>query len=231
MPHRLICGIFAVVVFIFCLLLPQAHATRFLDTLRPTPQTDALYITMLFHKMAGYQPDFDLWVKSSEEYQRTPSPQKTAYMNERLDVFYDYYTRVSPEDPIVVHIDMRLEPYDAEAGGFPVSGINQEVFFRYTHQGGHFAVIPTNIEEYKVYRMPLREMQRRAPGFNTERGGMVTLHFHMTPHSINTEHPALLSNIPHWMLAAEIHEVQLWSQGSRRPLWIWNKAESRYHEE
>ena len=71
----------AVAVTVTILILSASHAQaqqQFLDGLKMTPQTDARHISMLFHKMAGFQPDFEKWIENSDEYKKTPKhTQKT----------------------------------------------------------------------------------------------------------------------------------------------------------
>ena len=212
----------AVAVTVFMLCISSASAQHFLENLKITPQNDALHISMLFHKMAGFQPDFKVWIENSDEYKRTPKQQRYAYMNERTDIYHDYYARVNVDDPIVVQVKTHVPPYDREKGGFLIEGMEKDKFFSYEHEGGHFAVVPTDIMDYQWFIMP-EDRLTNAPYFNKDRGGAVIFHFHLRPKSIDTSTSYLLEGSPHWLIATEIVEIQMWNQYNKVPLWVMYK--------
>lgn len=213
----------AIAVIILLLSVQTARAQQqFLDGLKMTPQADARHISMLFHKMAGFQPDFEKWIENSEEYKKTPKQQRRAYMNERLDVLHDYYARIKTDEPIVVYFKTQVPAYDREKGGFQIQGVKKDMFFGYEHEGGHFAVVPTDAVKYEWFTLPETQLSYNT-NFDMDRGGTAIFHFHLLPKSIDTSTPYLLDNSPHWLIATEVVEIQMWNQYNQIPLGIMHK--------
>ena len=221
MYHRFISAA-AIAVVVLMLSIQTAPAQQqFLDGLRMTPQADSMHISMLFHKMAGFQPDFETWIENSEEYKKTPKQQRRSYINERLDVLHDYYTRIKTDDPIVVYFRTQVPPYDRENGGFQIQGVKKDMFFGYKHEGGQFAVVPTDALQYQWFTIP----KENAPSSYTDLGGTAIFHFHLRPRSIDTSTPYLLDGAPHWLIATEVVEIQMWDQKNKTPLWVMYKKQ------
>lgn len=210
----------AIAVIILLLSVQTARAQQqFLDGLKMTPQADARHISMLFHKMAGFQPDFEKWIENSEEYKKTPKQQRRAYMNERLDVLHDYYARIKTDEPIVVYFKTQVPAYDREKGGFQIQGVKKDMFFGYEHEGGHFAVVPTDAMKYEWFIIP----RENSPYSYLDNGGTAIFHFHLRPKSIDTSTAYLLNDSPHWLIATEIIEIQMWNKKNDTPIWVMYK--------
>lgn len=217
----------AVTVTVTILILSASHAQaqqQFIDGLQMTPQTDARHISMLFHKMAGFQPDFESWIEKSKEYKQTPKQQRRVYMNERLDILHDYYARIKTDEPIVVYFKTQVPPYDREHGGFQIQGVKKDMFFGYEHEGGHFAVVPTDAMQYEWFILP-EDRLATSTYFAMDRGGTAIFHFHLRPKSIDTSTPYLLNGSPHWLIATEILEIQMWNQYNKIPFWVMYKKQ------
>jgi len=210
----------AVAVVVFILSIPGAFAQQFLDGLKMTPQTDALYVSMLFHKMAGFQPDFETWIENSNEYKSKPTKQKSPYLNERLDVLYNYYNNVDQKKPLVVHLEATLGAYNKERGAYKVEAFNPGVFFNYDHEGGHFAIIPSNIKKFEWFAIPPEVIAGDASMDIDAPASTVYFHLHMMPKSIDKTKPVKIHGQPHWLLAADISEIQMWNVYNQRPLWV-----------
>jgi len=222
--HRFISAV-AMTVVVFVLSVSGAQAQQqFLDGLKMKPQADAQHISMLFHKMAGFQPDFEAWIQNSKEYKQTPQQQRRSYINERLDILHDYYARIKLDEPVVVYFKTQVPPYDREKGGFQIQGVKKDMFFSYKHEGGNFAIVPTGVMDYEFFIMP-RDRLENAAAFDIERGGTVIFHFHLRLKSIDTTTPYLLEGAPHWLIATEIVEIQMWDQKNKTPFWIMYKKE------
>jgi len=217
--HRFISSA-AIAVVVFMMSVSGVFAQQFLDGLKMTPQTDAMYVSMLFHKMAGFQPDFESWIQNSDEYKKMPSKQKSPYLNERLDVFYNYYNNVSEKKPLVVHLKATLGAYDKERGGYKVEAFNPGLFFNYDYEVGHFAIIPSNIKDFEWFTVPA-EVITKDPSIDVDApASTVYFHLHMMPKSIDKTKPVKIHGQPHWLLAADITQVQMWNVYNQRPLWV-----------
>lgn len=225
MQRHFISAAAAVAVIALLLSVQTAHAQQqFLDGLKMTPQADARHVSMLFHKMAGFQPDFEAWIENSEEYKRTPQQQRRAYMNERLDILHDYYARIKTDDRVVVYFKTQVPPYDREKGGFQIQGVKKDIFFGYEYEGGRFALVPTDAMDYEFFILPEDRLAGSA-SFDMDRGGAAIFHFHLRPKSIDTTTPYSLDNAPHWLIATEIVEIQMWDHKNQKPFWVMYKKQ------
>ena len=125
------------------------------------------------------------------------------------------------DDRVVVYFKTQVPPYEKERGGFQIQGITKDMFFGYEHEGGRFALVPTDALEYEWFTIP----EENAPYSYVEHGGAAIFHFHLRPKSIDTTTSYVLDGSPHWLIATEIVEIQMWDNKNQKPYWVMYKKQ------
>ena len=202
-------AVFAITLIIGCLATSVAYAFKSLSHIERQPSSTNLDIAILFHRMADHEPSFSKWAQTTEAFKKAPKSERKRIFNEQTDVVRDMYYSASVEDPIVVHISAQIPPYDTAREAFLIENFNNKLHFSFSHLKNNFAVIPIGITKFKWYTIPAEQLKNS--GLNLKKPNIVNLQLTLTPKTADTTGAVMIDGKQHWLLSAEVDEVQMWS--------------------
>lgn len=106
-------------------------------------------VAMIYYNLTGKYPDFRRWLLISPEYKKMTNAERLAAGKTIPDEMAGKFANMQPGTPVIVQFMAVLGAYDAEKGGYKVLNIDESVFFPYTHDGKHYAVIPQGLVDNK----------------------------------------------------------------------------------
>lgn len=202
--------IFAITLIIGCLATSAAYAFKSLSHLERQPSSTNLDVAILFHKMADHEPSFSKWAQTTETFKKAQKSERKRIFNEQIDAVRDMYYSASTEDPIIVHISAQVPPYDTAREAFHIENFNSKLHFSFSHLKNNFAVIPIGISKYKWYKVPAEQL--KTSGLDLSKPNIVNLQLTLIPKTADTTGAVMIEEKQHWLLSAEVEEIQMWSE-------------------
>ncbi len=179
--------------------------------------TEPSYISMLFHKLSGKKPDFNLWAESSEKYIESTDLDKMAAKNVAYDQFDNFFTLLNIKEPIIISFTTQISDYSETNKGFFIDSFQPDLFFNYEYMGEHYAVIPNGIDNYQWFSVP--EADIKFSKLNTSKENYVNLKIILQPKYADSKKTIRLGKNKYWMILTEVKDIELWSTDSNQLLW------------
>ncbi len=190
---------------------------------RPSSWQD---IGMMFYKLIGGTPPFDVWIDTSPAYLKMNVEEQTRFKDAELPRLRAAFARLDlSRTPIVVRASVRTEIVSKPAtvpGQPPVNMIkidfapDRSVYFPYLVAGQTIAVIPNGIDLYR--EIPLTDREATAIRARHDVGGMTTLVLEISPRIADGRAPVMMDGESQWLLIGEIGFIGLYNS-SAEVLW------------
>lgn len=188
----------------------------FLDHIERKTPTEAIYIAMLFHRLSGHDLDFETWAQDTDLYKAASEDEKLKVQNTQVDKLKSIYYDINPDDPIVVELDTKISALDKEKLGFRVEGFLPDLFFNFHHMDNNYAAVPLNVTKYTWYKpdaASVKHLKEKGMVFSSETP--VDVQLVMTPKAADGREPVDFGVRKHWLLSAQIEEIQVWTKDGR----------------
>jgi len=202
--------------FINASIPAQAASHLFLDHVEKKTPTDPLYIALLFYRMTGHELDFASWAQDNNAYRDAPDGEKEKILNTQKDKLQSIFYDINPDEQIVVELNTTISGLDKAKIGFYISSFRPELFFNFTYLSNNYAVVPLGVEKYKWFLPTKAELKHiKAAGAIISQETPVDIQFIMTPKSADGRAPATFGKTQHWLLSAQIEEIQVWTKDGK----------------
>ena len=182
------------------------------------PQTPAVYVAIVYQKLAGLVPPFEKWADASPRLAQTPSFEKEAVKNEIIGELRSLYDLVNRDDPIVVYFPTKLGRYSTQFGGYFINDFKEDTFFSYKHMDDYYGVIPRKILDHQFLKIDpetAKQIDEAIANQNTS----VLLQIKLIPEYADTGAPLELGKQSFRLLLADVKDIKIFNSSGRKLLW------------
>lgn len=210
-------------------LLPPARAQSLWDaatglqqqaTSEASSLTEPRYISMVFFKLGGQEPDFAAWARESDAYKTATPFEQPDVLKQKVEELRQFFRILSTRDPITVEMQAKLSAYDQKNRGFFVENFKTSTFFPVHYMDRSFAVVPQGLVDkqwLKVDDTATAAALEMAARSNGERLLRMTLQ--LTPQYVDAKSPASIGGEVYWPLVASVRHMALYGQDGKTLLW------------
>lgn len=182
------------------------------------PQTPAVYVAIVYQKLAGLIPPFEKWAEASPRLKETPAFEKEAVKNEIIGELRSLYDLVNREDAIVVYFPTKLGRYSTQFGGYFIADFKEDTFFSYKHMDEYYGVVPRKILNHQFIKIDL-ETAKQIDAEIANENTSVLLQIKLVPQYADTGAPLELGKQSFRLLLAEVKDIKIFNSTGRKLLW------------
>lgn len=179
--------------------------------------TEASYVALLFYKLTGNFPDFNVWAQQMPEYKEAAPDQKIDVLDKKSKEFENIYSLMTLADPITIEIPAKLSAYSSLQKGFLIETFKPNIYFGFYFLETGYAVIPKGIAEKQW--LPVSPDQADVISSWTNEGREAIIQLTLRPLYADNKNPAKIEDIDYWLILADIANISLWSSDGTRLLW------------
>lgn len=186
--------------------------------LQQLPPTHPERIALAFHKLAGMEPDFKLWARTSpflKDAKRMDHPTIISREENRLQRLW---VEMNPAEPLVVRTRIQLDEYSTLQETLKLSEFTPQTFFAYSIYGESIAIVPKDIATFGTIRISKEQMEDM---LQKTGGGQAMAELVLKPAVADGKAPFSKAGIDYWLLLAEIGEIRFWNLSSENPQLLW----------
>jgi hypothetical protein len=178
------------------------------------------YVAMIFSKLAGKAPDFESWVRGTQEFQDAAKPEKTAVRERLLKDMKSAYNLLTLQEPITIETQVKLSAYSASNSGFFVESFKPDTFFPVRYNKQSYAIVPQEIMEKQWLKVTeLAAAKAIDDAALNQSDKPLTLLLTLVPKYADGSKPARLGDESYWLISAEVKKMALYSPDSSSALW------------
>lgn len=218
-------------VDVFAIKKAQAEGFQALPskTLRPST-TSAAYVAMLFHKMTGKPPDFEKWSRASKAYAEASNFDKVLVQTEKVEELRDVYSLLTPSEPVIVEIPLKLSQYSRKNSGFFVENFKEDTFFSFDIFGKFYTIIPSNIMNHQWLNVMPDEAERISQVASPSQiSNSAVMLIYLEPKFADGKAPLSLNGKDQWLISAEVKKLAIYTKAS--DVLIWQSADHQAMED
>lgn len=199
-----------VFVLLFSLTLPALA-----DDAKPAA-TKSVYIAMLYQRLSGVKPDFEKWIEETSAYRNAALHERVSLMTQKKAELQQVYSLITPAEPVVIDVPVKLTGYSAKKRGFLVPVFSDLTFFSYEYMGQRYALIPNKINEHAWLKTPpeLAEDVMR----ETDNGHKGVITMTLIPRYADKK-PMTYNGREYRLVMADISKMEIWSKDATRTVW------------
>lgn len=185
------------------------------------PATPAKEVAMLFHKIAGIEPDYDAWAKTSQDYVTAVDDSKEEVLKDQAIGLKFEYGAVDPEATDVVvrtQIAVKVDDSKKKKGLILDFKADGPLFFPYQHIDKNYALIAQNIDLLKF--IPLGSLEATYIKNKVSAHGKTYMVLKIRPHRVDASAPTKIFDQYFWPLLGRIASIHLYNR-ELETLWSW----------
>lgn len=195
------------------LFAPEQSATR--PSVTP-PQT----VAMLFYRLAGTFPNFDAWVRQSDEMKNATPFDQANILEKETDRLKQAFIDIAVRDPIVVEMQAKLSDYNAKNKGFFIENFRSSTFFPVHYIDRSYAIVPQGLIEKQWMKVEDDSAaQTIEAAARASKGRFLSMTLLLTPLYADNKTPASIGGEAYWPLVVEVRRLMLYGTDPTTPLW------------
>lgn len=200
----------------------------------PTPpllmvqQLEAVHperVLLAFHKLAGQEPDFLKWAKTSPFLSQTTESDRDAVISREDNRLRQTWSAVDASTPLVVHTRVRFDDYSTLQEMLNLSEFTPKTFFSFSLYDENVAIVPKDIAKFgkiQIKKTQMEDMLKKAGS------GEVKAEILLKPVIADAKTPYMQDQKAYWLLLAEIAEIRFWTENSAAPELLWMQRADWY---
>lgn len=176
-------------------------------------------VVLVFHKVAGLEPDFLSWARTSPFLQDTKDIDRDTIVSREDNRLRRAYSELDLSDPLVIHTKIHLDDYSTIQEILHLSEFTPKTFFSFSLYGENVAIVPKGIAQFGTLSIGKSEMDQMLEKAGS---GQVTAELFLKPVVADPKTPFMHNHTAYWLLLAEIGEIRFWSnKGQPDLLWMY----------
>lgn len=193
---------------------------------RHPPQTAPSYVAMVFYKMAGRQPNFEEWIRQSDDYKSAPQTERAAVRERMLGEFRSAFSLLTTHEPITLEMPVRVSAYSEESRGFFIDSFKADTFLPVAYNGQSYAIVPQGLMDKQWISVSDQDAIKAIMAARTQAGDKgLTLQMVLLPQSVDASSPAQLEGGAYWLIAANIGKMMLFGPDPKAAA-LWQSEDS-----
>jgi len=179
--------------------------------------TKPVHIAMLYHHLTNKdEPDYEKLVGKWSKYQQANMVERGEMLDKYTPEMRDAYNLITPTEPIVVNVRVKISGYSPMQKGFFVQSFNDMTYFKFTYLGQRYMVIPSGTAEYQWLKSP----QSLSDLIMSETKNGHEAELSITLISLKADpNPMIMDKIRYNLLLAEISKIEMWSKDGKSIIW------------
>lgn len=206
-----ICIFFLSVLFV----TPSAYAQLLI------PATPAKDIALLFHKIAGMEPDYEEWAKTTQDYITAVDDRKDAVLKDQalaLSLDYGGVDKYSTDVIVRTQIAVKIDDTKKKKGLVLDFKADGPLFFPYQYIDKNYALIAQNIDLLKF--IPLGKLEASYIKNKISAHGKTYMVLKIRPYKVDASAPTKIFDQYFWPLLGRIASIHLYNR-ELETLWSW----------
>lgn len=204
--------------FFACVTSPALAQLGYGMSSKPEATKDQ-YVAMLYYKMAGKVPDFDVWAEAARQNNAgTVSFGEVVATEDAAREMAQVFNLISYGEPVIVERLFYLPPYSQTYQGYFIDQFNNDTYFGYSFAGENFAIIPNNIETRQWLQVSPQDaaiIEQYAKKNDREIRMVMTLN----PKVADKQGTVFIDDKNYWLLLAEMGSIRFYTADGSRLLW------------
>lgn len=193
-------------------------------------KTDDMTVAILFHKITGQKPDFEIWAQKIHKDFEGTNYELQAKISETARELEQKFDLTVFDEPIHIEAFGTLRQYSKRGGGFFIQEFTKDTFFTYTYNGEHYAVIPTDLMDHQWVEVSEEQMV----DFEYHMAGKNKLYMRLTLAPLQgdrSQKVPLKNGHDNWLLAAKVLDLEFWSPRDKTLVWRMNQDSAQIKNE
>lgn len=207
----------ALLLYIAATPVHDAFAER--QKLNTADVTSSGQMAMIFYRLTGQVPDFEVWATKAESYENASPFDKVTVLQQKTAELRNIFNLISLQEPVIVRMKAKLSAYSQTNHGFFIENFKDDTFFSYTFMDANYALVPQALLDHQwisVTDAQAKTLEKIAYGSAQRK---LDIYIEIIPKSADKAAPMNLEGGDHWLVMGEISNIRIYDPIYKGLVW------------